>query len=408
MQPVVSEKQYKFVPPYQGTLWPRILTVVGRRKLRREYGVEAVEVQGAEHLRQSLSAGHGILLAPNHCRPCDPYVVAEMCRQAGTLPFIMASAHLFMQGRLQAFLLRRAGAFSIYREGLDRQALAAGVSILTQARRPLVIFPEGVISRHNDRLNSLMGGTSFVARSAAKKRSDASASLQVVVHPVAIRYHFHGDVEQALHPVLDVIEQRLSWRPKRELELVDRIVRVGESLLCLKELEYIGHTQSGSIFERAERLIDHLLAPLEREWLKGQTESTTVGRVKQLRIAILPDMVQSTITPQERERRWKQLADMYLAQQLSCFPPDYIRSNPTKERLLETVERFEEDLSDDCRVHRPMTATVKIGPAMIVNPTRERGIADDPLMSRLNRELHELLGITPPDRAVIAQSSLAS
>jgi 1-acyl-sn-glycerol-3-phosphate acyltransferase len=408
MHPVVSEKPYEFVPPYHGTLWPRILTLVGRRKLRREYGIERVEVQGSDLLRQSLAAGHGVLLAPNHCRPCDPYVVAEMCRQVGTLPFIMASAHLFVQGRLQAFLLRRAGAFSIYREGLDRQALAAGVEILTQARRPLVIFPEGVISRHNDRLNSMMGGTAFIARAAAKKRAEADSGAQVVVHPVAIRYHFHGDVERALHPVLDDIEQRLTWRPKRELELVDRIVHVGESLLCLKELEYLGRPQSGTIFERAERLIDHLLVPLEQEWLKGRRESTTVGRVKQLRIAILPDMVQSTITPLERDRRWKHLADMYLAQQIACFPPDYIRSNPTKERLLETVERFEEDLRDDCRVHRPMTATVTIGKPITVNPVRARGAAEDPVMSQLDQQLHHLLGIARPVNFATSQPSLAS
>ena len=91
MQPVVSEKKYQFVPPYYGTIWPRILTMWGRRKLRHEYGIESVEVVGAERLRQSLAAGHGILLAPNHCRPCDPFVVAETCRQVGTLPFIMAS-----------------------------------------------------------------------------------------------------------------------------------------------------------------------------------------------------------------------------------------------------------------------------------------------------------------------------
>jgi 1-acyl-sn-glycerol-3-phosphate acyltransferase len=407
MQSVVCDKPYKFVPPYHGTLWPRILTLIGRRKLRREYGIEAVEVQGAERLRQSLAAGHGVLLAPNHCRPCDPYVVAEMCRRAGTLPYTMASAHLFMQGRLQAFVLRRAGAFSIYREGLDRQALAAGVEILTQGRRPLVIFPEGVISRHNDRLNSLMGGTALIARTAAKKRAEANSGARVVVHPVAIRYHFHGDVEQALHPVLDDIERRLSWRPKRELGLVDRIIRVGESLLCLKELEYLGQAQSGTIFERVERLIDHLLVPLEQEWLKGHSESTTVARVKQLRTAILPDMVQSTISAEERDRRWKQLADMYLAQQLACYPPDYIGSSPTKECLIETVERFEEDLRDDCRVHRPMTTTVKIGTAITVNPVRERGVAEDPVMLQLDEQLNELLGLARPDSVATGQPSMA-
>ena len=335
-------------------------------------------------------------------------MIGEMCRQAGTLPFVMASAHLFMQGRLQAFLLRRAGAFSVYREGLDRQALSAGIDILTRSKRPLVVFPEGVISRHNDRLNALMPGTAFMARTAAKKRADRDAKTGVVVHPVAIRYHFHGNIEDALSPALDDIEGRLSWRPKHELDLYERITRVGESLLCLKELEYLGSPQHGTIYQRAERLIDDLLEPLEREWLNGRRESTTVARVKQLRIAILPDMVQCTIDPEERDRRWKQLADMYLAQQLACYPPDYLRSNPTKERLLETVERFEENLHDTCRVYRPMTVTVTIGPPIAVNPVRERGAAEVPLMASLDRQLHSLLGITPPIGPAARQPSLAS
>ena len=117
-------------------------------------------------------------------------------------------------------------------------------------------------------------------------------------------------------------------------------------------------------------------APLEAEWLKGRRESTTVGRVKKLRSAILPDMVAGTITDAERERRWRQLADLYLAQQISCYPPDYLRSNPTPERLLETVERFEEDLTDTTRIHSPMTATVQVGAAISVSPTRDRGSAE--------------------------------
>src|SRR5262245_42758799 len=125
MQPVVFDKPYRFVPPYHGVLWPRFLQLFVRRRLRRSFGIVGVECQGLVRLRESLAAGHGILLAPNHCRPCDPFIISELCRQAGTIPQIMASAHLFMQGWLQAFLLRRAGALSIYREGMDRQALAA-------------------------------------------------------------------------------------------------------------------------------------------------------------------------------------------------------------------------------------------------------------------------------------------
>jgi 1-acyl-sn-glycerol-3-phosphate acyltransferase len=394
MHPVVVDKPYRHYPPYRGRIWPWLIQRFVRRKLRNEFGIVAVECVGLDRLRESLAVGHGILLAPNHCRPCDPLVVNEVCRQAGTIPLIMASWHLFANGGLKAFLLRRAGAFSVYREGMDRQALSAGVDILEQAARPLVIFPEGVITRHNDCLNSMMDGTSFIARSAAKKRAERKPDGKVIVHPIALRYHFRGDINQALHPVLDDIERRLCWRPKRELDLEARVYRVGESLLCLKEMEYLGQPQTGSIPERLERLIDHLLLPLEKEWLKGQRDETTVGRVKKLRIAILPDMVKGEITDAEKQRRWQQLADMYFAQQVSHYPPDYVKSKPTPERLLETVERFEEDMTDVARVHAPMTVSVEVGEAIAVSAARERGAAEDPLIAALEQKLHHMLGIS--------------
>ena len=396
MHPVVLDEPYQFVPPYYGSCWPWLLQKLVRRQLRRDYGIEQIDCQGLERLEQSRLAGHAILLTPNHCRPCDPMVVSEMCRRAGLVPFTMASWHLFMQGRFRRFMLRRAGAFSVYREGLDRQSLQAGVDILQQAKRPLVIFPEGVITRTNDRLLALMDGVSFVARTAAKKRAASDPPGQVVIHPVAIRYHFHGDIDAALHDTLDAIELRLSWHPRRDTGRVERIYRVGEALLWLKEIEYFGRPQTGEIPERVERLIDRILVPLEAEWTEGRTETTTVARVKNLRVAILRDMVSGEVTEQERARRWAQLEDMYMAQQFSHYPPEYVRSNPTNERLLETVEKFEEDLTDESRIHRPMSATVKIGEPIDISPKRIRGAAEDPIMQEVNRSLHELLGIPLP------------
>ena len=105
-------------------------------------------------------------------------------------------------------LLRRAGAFSIYREGMDKQAVQTSIQILESAERPLVIFPEGHISRTNDRLTPMLEGTSLIARQAAKKR--AKDGGKVVVHPVALRYSFPFDVEPAAARMLDEIERRLT------------------------------------------------------------------------------------------------------------------------------------------------------------------------------------------------------
>lgn len=389
-QNIIIDKPYVFVAPYVGRFWPKFLQLFARRRLRQTFGVQEIECRGLEYLRESRAAGHGILIAPNHCRPCDPFVISELTRQAGELPYIMASWHLFMQGRLQAWMLRRAGVFSVYREGMDRAALAAATDILAKAHRPLVIFPEGVISRTHDRLNVLMEGTALIARSAAKKRASASPPGQVVVHPVALRYTFGGSVEEVLSPALDDIESRLTWRPQRSLPL-ERITKVGLALLSLKEVEYLGAAQQGDIFQRADKLINHVLAPLEQEWLQSRSDRSVVIRVKRLRTAILPDLVSGESTEAECDRRWRQLAEVYLAQQVSCYPRDYIHSDPLPERMVETVERFEEDLTDECRTYRPMKVVAHVGPAIPVSSVRQRGAQDDPLMVGLKEQLEKML-----------------
>ena len=212
MQSIIIARPYQFVPPHRGTFGARILRLWLPGHLRKNFGITSVECRGVEHLRRSVDAGHGILLAPNHSRPCDPFVLDALGRQVHRYFHVLASWHLFMQSRVQRWLLPRAGVFSIYREGTDREALKCAIKILVQARRPLVIFPEGVISRHNDRLNHLMEGTALIARSAAKQRAAGNPPGQVVLHPVAIRWLFEGDVERSVTPMLDEIERRLSWR----------------------------------------------------------------------------------------------------------------------------------------------------------------------------------------------------
>ena len=392
MQNIVIDKPYVFVPPHRGRWWPWLIQRLLPRRLRKKYGIVSVECHAIDKLLASVSAGHGILLAPNHSRPYDPETVNEMCRQAGLLPYFMASWHLFMQSWFQTFMIRRLGGFSIYREGMDRTALNMAVEILEKESRPLVIFPEGYVSRTNDRLNPLHEGIAFMARSAAKTRAKATPAGQVVVHPVALRYRYDGDVRQTVEPVLTEIEARLAWRPQKQLSLEQRIAKVGVALLALKEIEFLGQPQTGTTAERLQRLIDGLLVPLEKEWLKGERALHVGARVIKLRTAVLPDMVQGDLPEGERARRWAQFADMYLAQQLSCYPPDNLAAAPTPERLLETVERYEEDLTDECRAHPPLRLTVTVGDAIVVHPTRERG-SDDPTLVAIEQQLKAMLGI---------------
>jgi 1-acyl-sn-glycerol-3-phosphate acyltransferase len=392
MQNIIIDKPYRFVPPRPGGFWPMLIRYALPTYLKRSHGIESYELIGAERLKASVEAGHGIMLTPNHCRPCDPMVVGLLSERIGRPINIIASWHLFMQNRLLTWILPRMGAFSIYREGMDREALKCGIQILTEARRPLVLFPEGVITRTNDRLNQLMEGTAFIARSAAKQRAGLNPPGKVVVHPVAIRYSFGGDIAKALAPVLEDIERRLTWRPLSDKPLLDRIAKVGLALLTLKEMEYFGEQQTGMLRQRLDGLIDRLLAPLEQEWLKGKREGNTTARIKTIRTAILPDMVAGDMAEEERVRRWQQLADTYLAQQIAFYPPEYFGEATTPEQMLETVERYEEDLTDKVHIHRPLHVAVEVGEAIEVSPTRERGVEVDPVMAKIREQLEARLG----------------
>ena len=394
MQEVVFEKPYQFIPPHRGNWWPSFIQRFRLidRWLRKSHGIVSYECRHADRLAASMAAGHGILLTPNHSRPADPIVMGWLARECNTHVFAMASWHLYQQDWFTAFAIKKMGGFSVYREGVDRKALNTSIDVLAEASRPLIIFPEGAVTRTNDRLTALLDGVAFIARAGAKKRAKRNADNKVVVHPVAIKYRFHGDLEATLDPVISQIEQRFSWRVHRQFNsLRDRIARIGKGLLALKEIEYFGRPQEGALEDRLQGLIDRLLTRLEEFWLGSPQSGPVVPRVKALRSKILPEMITGDLPAEERKRRWEQLADIYLSQQVSSYPPDYLSEQPSVDRLLETVERYEEDLTDRVSPHHGIHAIIEVGEAIEVSPNRDRGSAEDPLMGRIEQDLQKML-----------------
>jgi 1-acyl-sn-glycerol-3-phosphate acyltransferase len=411
---IVSDKPYEFVPPHYGHFWPWLLNRFAGYYNRRTFGLFDVQYRDLQRLRDSLTDGHGILIAPNHCRSADPLIISMLSHQIRQPFFTMASSHLFRDNKLQRWLIRRTGGFSVYREGTDRAAVNTAVDILANHRRPLVIFPEGMLSRSNDLLNPLQEGVPFIARSAAKKRlkrqkknDEDSAnnpaklgarfakrqSGKIVIHPVAIKYMFKGDLDATVSPVLDDIEQRLSWQAQSHLSLFDRLYKLGDALLSLKELEFLGQTQSGDFTHRLAKLIDHILVPMEEQYLGKKQLGAPFARVKKLRSAIVPDMIEGDLDEPQRQQRWTQIDHLYLVQQLGLFPENYLASSPTVDRILETVEKFEHGLGVEEPAHAPMNAIVQIGRAIEVDPkNRPRGknIAD-PLLISLEEQLQSML-----------------
>ena len=388
MQNVLIEKPYEFVPPLRAR-WPQ--TWYLRSGLHnftiRGQGIVEHECRHLDRLRESIDAGHGILLTPNHPRISDAMIICYLAKETPCNFYAMASWHLFNQGWFSKFIIRMMGAFSVNREGLDRPAIDEAIRILQTAERPLLLFPEGTTSRTNDQLMSLMEGPAFIARTAAKRRAKQDDG-KVVVHPIAIRYLYQGDVEQACDAVLSDIEKKLTWRPTPDMPLTQRIQRVGNALLTLKEMQYAAEVSGEkSLRERQNHIVDHLLNPLEIEWLGSPQEGGVAKRIKALRMKIFPDMSRNELDEAECQRRWHQLEDTYLAQQIDCYPENYLGTSPTVDRLLETVEKFEEDLTDAARIHGKHKVIIDVCDAIEVSPRREKGTESDPLIAAIKESI---------------------
>ncbi len=394
MRSVVIEKPYQFIPPHRGDGWP---TWIQRLKLfdihlRRKDGVIGYEIRHAERLAECLKKRESILLAPNHCRYADPLVVGWLAREVKTHVFAMASWHLFNEGWFDAFSIRRMGGFSIWREGSDRQAIETAVDVLVEARRPLILFAEGSAHLSNDRLQPLLDGVSFIARTAARRRAKENLP-RVVTVPIAIKYVFQGDIHAWANQSLEILEERLTWRPRTEATILERITRVAEGLLSVKEVEYLGAAQQGRLAERQEQLVEALLQPIESEYLGKPQAGPAIPRVKALRPRLVPTLLVPETPESLRRVLRRQLHDLDLVQQLAAYPHDYLTQAPvTETRVLETLERFEEDLLDRKRWPGPLKAIIEVGEPIEVPAERAARKEGDPLLDQLAVSLGEMLG----------------
>jgi len=407
---IVVDSKYRFVPPHRGTIWPRLLRPALLSWLKHREGITRIDVHGADRIRELQQQGHGLLLTPNHCRMTDAMVLQQLSAELNQPFFTMASSHLFRGSRWLAWTLRRMGGFSVYREGIDKQAIQTGVDILVNAERPLVIFPEGALSQANDHLNPLQEGVSFIARTAAARLTrdqspTATAQRRIFTIPIAIRYLFEGDVDQTAGAILSQIERQLGWQPGRRKSLVDRTLMVGQALLALQEIEHLGAPRSGPIEQRLAALIDHLLQPLETEWLGTAGNGPVIGRVKELRRSIVPEMIGGELTDAESRRRWDHLRTAEFAQALSLYPARYVAEHPTADRLLETVERFQEQLTGTAPVHGPRRVILEVGQPLPVDPRRDRSTRTDPLLQSLEQSLKTLLSQTSQESCLYASAS---
>ncbi len=411
--PLVDQFPYRFVPPRLGRFWwyasrPYNSLVL----LRREGKVHAVDVEGGEHLRPLLDRGDGVLIAPNHPDHADAAVLFEASRRLGR-PFHYLAAYQLFRGPAR-FLLPRIGAFPIDREGADLRAFKAGVEVLAAGASPLVIFPEGEVYHTSDRLTPLREGAVAFATTAARRLAGAGRTVWIV--PAALKYRFLPGVDPLpeLLRVMDRLEARFTWWPQSHRPLVERIYGYGEGLLALKELELLGAARSGPLKERIASLRDAILDRIEDRRAGRRRVDSVPVRVKELRKSCLDGLKASGLGPGEADDLRRDLNDLFVALQLFSYPGDYVREDPSLERIAETLLKFEQDTmgAEAATPTAPRRAILRFGEPIDVG-RRLAGVgrprtANAAITAELAGRMQSLLDAIGPGRPIEGRPSAAS
>jgi 1-acyl-sn-glycerol-3-phosphate acyltransferase len=404
--PLADELPYRFYPPTLSPFWNWTACRLLPRWLRRHQQVEQVDIAGTEHLLPLLERGDSVLLAPNHPDHADCYMMFDLGRRVGR-PFYYMAAYQIFAGK-NRWVLPRIGVFPVDREGSDLTAFKTGVEVLAAGRNPLVIFPEGEIYRLSDRLTPIREGAVAVAAAAVRRLADPARTVSIV--PVALKYRFldHADPLPRLHRVMEDLEARFTWWPQTHRPLVERIYYYAQGVLALKEHEYLGSMQTGTLAERLAALARTILDRVEDRRVGKRRDDSVPVRVKELRRVCLDALADPATTPETAAEVRRDLHDLFVTVQLFSYPGDYVREDPTLERVSETLLKFEEDFLGvgEAPPHAPRRGVMRLGEPIDVRARLAAGgkprVAVGALTSELEARMQALLDTIGPGRAIPA------
>lgn len=352
----VEDTRYTFHPPKYSKLWASLIYPIAdlfyRRRQQRVVGIKIMS--GAEELQRLHVDGNTILIAPNHSDHCDPLALMNVAKRMGIVLHFMAARQLFeRQKGLRGFLLQRMGVYSIDREGADIQSIKTTMAILSEAKYPLVIFPEGEIYHLNEQLTPLNEGAATMALRAARKLVKDESHRSIYIVPTAMKYSYIDDISSTFPDRMTRLEDRISWAPQSELDMVSRIYKFGEAVLSLKEKEFLNHSLNGSLCERLHEFRELLISEEETRYLPNPNTGEHPPRIRKIRGKIRSILLDEKNKPDKDTVRqcYRSLDRLHMAIQLYSYPGQYLREKPSMDRIAETIHKFEEDAFDKNEIH---------------------------------------------------------
>lgn len=381
--PAVRVAEADFRPPRRHLPTLRLFEALLPRLLRQFCEVEAVDIAPADIARLRSLAGQRLLLTPNHPTNDDPALLFALAKAVGT-PFYYLACRETFDGLFGfwGWTIQRLGAYSVVRGTADRESFRMTRQLLAAPGGKVVIFPEGEMHSQNDTLLPFHAGVvqlAFWALEDLRKAGDMAASVSLL--PIALRYQFTQDMTRSIADSLTGLEWSLRdpavmYRLPPQADPYIRLRRIGVQMLEIMEAEYgLKIKPAGDESDLTPRMTALKTLLLDRAagliGVRLPPEDTLPERMRLLINSVYAvthddshekrSPYQARVHRQQAARAAPLLNDLNRVANWIAVQDNYVRAQPTPERMADTLRRLEIEAFGKASLHGPRRALVRVG-----------------------------------------------
>jgi 1-acyl-sn-glycerol-3-phosphate acyltransferase len=350
-------------------------------QLGRLFGnVHNLTVTPADLSHLEALRGCRAIITPNHPTETDPIVIFWIARLARERFNFLATRETLEGPRGK--LLNHIGVYSVIRGFPDRESVRTTRKLLAELDRKVVIFPEGLVYEHNDRLLEFQSGVVQMGFWALEDMDKAGKSPFLPLLPMSIKYRCFAPPEPYIERGLAAVERKLGLRVKPNAGRYERLRRLGSQVVGRVETaEGIPIDEDADLTLRIvavrqktlERVARAIGAPVKTSDPTGeQLHLLTLALRKWVGVLSADDTDYDARLYRQRMVTASPLfAELLRLHSLVAVTGDYVAEEPTAERFLEVLGRLQKEVLGKIPHQAPLEARVKIAPAV-------------PLESRLN------------------------
>jgi 1-acyl-sn-glycerol-3-phosphate acyltransferase len=386
-------------------------------------GVVGVDYGESDLERVRALAGERVLLVPNHPTNTEPAILFHLsCRVRQPFHFLACREAFEPLWGAWGQVIRRVGAFSVVRGTADRASFRATRDLLASSQSKLVVFPEGEVYSQNDTLLPFNAGIFQLAFWALDdlRKTVGGDDAPLYVLPIALKYRFVRDMTPAIWASLARLERFNGLPVDRDGTAYERLRRIGLTMLRSVEQEYRLPTPTGEDVEAdltprmtaiKEAILQRVATAAGVPLPKGDTlpdrmralihivEEVTEGEPAR----VAPTPYERALRHEQRERARPLLRDLKRLSNYIALTDNYVRTDPTPERMADTIQRLERESFGRALLDGPRRCRVRVGePINLAERYADYQKAKRAEVARVTHEVESQVLVLLRDRAALS------